>query len=332
MQSDHTSTRSVAILIFPDHQILDATGPAGAFGSANQILAEHGIDSAYDVGVLAEQVGPIRSSSGVSLHADRSWLDDNAAFDTLIVAGGTGTEAACGNRDLVAWIARTAPSARRPCSVCSGAFLLAATGLLDGRKAVTHWQSCQVLQRLHPAITVEPDAIFVRDGPYRTSAGVTAGMDLALSLIEEDHGRAIALAVARQLVMFLKRPGGQSQFSAHLLAQDCADGPISAVCAWALEHLGQDLRVDVLAERAAMSPRTFARVFHHETGQTPGKFVEGARLDQARRLLEETGFSIASVAGQCGFGNDERMRRTFHRHLNVSPEDYRRRFAAQLTA
>jgi len=332
MQSDHATTRSVAILIFPDHQILDATGPAGAFGSANQVLAEHGIDAAYDVRVLADHAGPIRSSSGVSLHADHSWRDTDTTFDTLVVAGGAGTEAACGDRDLVAWVGRTAPTVRRPCSVCSGAFLLAATGLLDGRKAVTHWRSCRALQRLHPAIAVEPDAIFVRDGPYRTSAGVTAGMDLALAMIEEDHGRAIALAVARELVMFLKRPGGQSQFSTHLLAQDCADGPISTVCAWALDHLDHDLRVDVLAAHAAMSPRTFARIFHHETGTTPGKFIEGARIDRARRLLEESDLSIWAVAGQCGFGNDERMRRTFHRHLNVSPEDYRRRFALQRSA
>jgi transcriptional regulator GlxA family with amidase domain len=219
-----------------------------------------------------------------------------------------------------------APRVRRLVSVCTGAFVVAAAGLLEGRRATTHWAATGALARAHPRITVDADALFVRDGHVYTSAGVTAGMDLALALVEEDHGRALALSVARHLVLFLKRPGGQSQFSAHLAAQAIPDGPMQGLPAWVVEHLRDDLSVESLARRVAMSPRNFARVFTRTTGTTPARFVARARVEEARRALEDTGLPVDTVAARCGFGSAEQMRRTFRRHLRVVPREYRRRF------
>jgi transcriptional regulator GlxA family with amidase domain len=211
-------------------------------------------------------------------------------------------------------------------SVCTGAFILASAGLLNDRRATTHWRSANALSREYPAITIDPDAIFVRDGHIYTSAGVTAGMDLALALVEEDFGREVALMVARLLVLFLKRPGGQSQFSSQLAVQMLPSGPLKGLPEWILEHLAEDLSVERLAARVAMSPRNFARVFLKETGATPAKFVEIARIEKARRELEDSNVAVEAVACLCGFGNAERMRRTFQRHLRVVPQEYRRRF------
>jgi transcriptional regulator GlxA family with amidase domain len=204
--------------------------------------------------------------------------------------------------------------------------VLAAAGLLDGRRATTHWSATDLLRRLFPRIDVDPDAIYVKDGDLYTSAGVTAGMDLALALVEEDHGRTLALEVARQLVLFLKRPGGQRQFSTVLAAQSASEGAIGALSEWVVDHLGEDLRVERLARRAAMSPRNFARVFTREIGTTPAKFIERARVERARLSLERGDLGIETIASECGFGSAERMRRTFRRHLGVVPHDYRRVF------
>jgi transcriptional regulator GlxA family with amidase domain len=217
-------------------------------------------------------------------------------------------------------------SARRVCAVCTGAFLLAEAGLLDGRRAVTHWGSCDALQQPYPRITVERDPIFLRDGKVWTSAGVTAGIDLALALVEEDLGRAMALRVARHLVVFLKRPGGQSQFSAMLESQAQGDGAFGDLHDWMARRLADDLGVDALAARAGMSPRNFARVYAKRMGTTPAKAVERLRVDAARRALEETDASIESIADRCGFGDEERMRRSFLRSLGVPPRHYRARF------
>jgi transcriptional regulator GlxA family with amidase domain len=215
---------------------------------------------------------------------------------------------------------------RRLASVCSGSFILAEAGLLDGRRATTHWLGVDLMRERYPRIAVEPDAIFVRDGHIFTSAGVTAGIDLALAMVEEDLGHALALAVARRLVVFLKRPGGQSQFSSHLAAQAKPVGVLKDLPAWILEHLGSDLAVERLAERAGMSPRNFARVFTREMGTTPAKFVERARVDAARRGMEDGGLSLEDIAGRAGFSSAEHMRRTFRRHVRVVPHDYRKRF------
>jgi transcriptional regulator GlxA family with amidase domain len=241
------------------------------------------------------------------------------------VSGGD-VEAAANDPELRRWLRGMARRVRRLASVCSGAFVLAEAGLLDGRRATTHWAGLPILERRYPRIHVDADAIFVRDGRVYTSAGVTAGIDLALALVEEDLGRATALAVARRLVVFLKRPGGQSQFSRHLAAQTIEPGALRGVPEWILEHLDDDLPVERLARRAAMSPRNFARVFRRSTGLTPAKYVEHARVEAARRLLEDGADGLEAVAARCGFASGERMRRTFVRHVGVVPIDYRRLF------
>ena len=251
---------------------------------------------------------------------------DPRPIDTLIAVGGIGSRAAVNERALIRWLAARAGQARRVCSVCTGAFLLAEAGLLDGKRAVTHWWACDELAQRYPRVTVEPDPIFLRDGKIWTSAGVTAGIDLALALVEEDLGRAMALRVARHLVVFLKRPGGQSQFSAMLESQARDDGAFAALHDWLAQHLADDLGVEALAARAGMSPRNFARVYAKRTGTTPAKAVEALRVDAARRALEETAAPIESIARACGFGDEERLRRSFLRCLGVPPKQYRARF------
>jgi transcriptional regulator GlxA family with amidase domain len=243
-----------------------------------------------------------------------------------VVAGGRGVEAALADRALLRRLRVLAGRARRVASVCTGAYLLAEAGLLDGRRVTTHWASCADLQARYPALRVDPDPIFVRDGALWTSAGVSAGMDLALALLEEDWGRELALAVARRLVLFLKRPGGQSQFSARLAAQQAARAPLAALQEWIEEHPAEPCAVGELARRAGMSPRHFARVFARETGSTPARFVERVRVEAARRALEETQDGVEAIAASCGFGSAETLRRSFLRTLRVAPAECRSRF------
>jgi transcriptional regulator GlxA family with amidase domain len=319
--------RRVALVTFPEGQTLDVTGPFEVFAAASEWLArERPGEPAYAPEILALRAGPVRMSSGLELVATRALRDAREPIDTLVVAGGQGTPVALRERELVAWIAAAAPRARRVCSVCTGTFLLAEAGLLEGRRVTTHWNSCEPLARRYPGVTVDPDPIFVRDGNVWTSAGVTAGMDLALALVEEDHGRDCALAVARRLVLFLKRPGGQSQFSAELAHQMAEREPLRELQSWMHEHVGDDLSVPVLARRAGMSPRNFARVFTREVGMTPARYVEALRVEAARRRLEESRGGVAGVASACGFGSEESMRRAFLRSLRVSPSEYRARF------
>ncbi len=320
--------RRVVLVAFPDVQILDVTGPLEVFSSATREHRERGMAGgpAYTVEVVARTKGPLATSSGVEIVASRALRDVRGGVDTLIVAGGVGTQAAVRDAALVDWIRRTGPRARRLASVCTGTFLLAEAGLLDGRRAVTHWRSCEQLARRYPRVRVEPDPIFIADGGVYTSAGVCAGMDLALALVEEDLGREIALAVAQRLVVFLKRPGGQSQFSAQLQAQQAEREPLQELQAWIVANPEADLSVEALAARIGMSPRNFARVFTREIGTTPARYVEQARIEAARRRLEESDAPIERVAGECGFGTAETMRRAFQRSLRVSPADYRGRF------
>lgn len=322
------ATRPVVIVGYADAQTLDITGPFEVFSAANRLLLRlHGAPAApYAVRLAAPARGPIRMSSGLGLVADAAVADLRVPLDTLIVAGGIGSEAASRDERLLRWLKRTAPRVRRLASVCTGAFVLGAAGLLDGRRATTHWAACERLAREYPGVEVEPDAIYVRDGDLWTSAGVTAGMDLALAMVEEDLGRELALTVARWLVVFLKRPGGQSQFSAQLAAQLADRAPLKDLQGWIADHPGADLSVEALAARVGMSPRNFARVFTREVGATPARFVERVRVEAARRRLEETADGVEAVAASVGFGTAETMRRAFVRVLGVSPQDYRSRF------
>lgn len=319
--------RKIGIVVFDGCQIVDATGPAAVFGDANVQLKAMGRAPGYDVRLIAPKAGPVRTNCGVSLMADHALSAKRITCETLICAGGSGvhdfiTETACINS-----VRRLAARAVRIVSVCTGTFVLAETGLLDGRRAVTHWAHCEHLAKAYPSIDVDPDPIFVRDGNIYTSAGVTAGMDLALALVEADHGRDIALAVARSLVMYVKRPGNQAQFSKHLAVQMAPAGSIRDVQMWLLDNLSRNISVDQMADRAAMSLRTFNRQFKQETGMTPARYVTECRVDTARRLLEESPLAIKTIAAKSGFGDEERMRRAFRKYLGVSADGYRNLFS-----
>jgi transcriptional regulator GlxA family with amidase domain len=315
--------RRVVILAVPELQTLDVSGPAEAFSIATR---HH--DGDYEVRLVTPDGEPVRGTSGLTLVPDGAARNVRGPIDTLVVAGGQGVFAAAGDRALIAWLRRTARRARRTASVCTGAHLLAEAGLLDGRRATTHWAYCDRLAERYPRVTVERDPIFVRDGAVATSAGVTAGMDLALALIEEDHGARTALATARSLVLYMRRPGGQSQFSAILAGQPARREPLRELQAWILEHVDEPLTVPELAARVHMSERNFARAFRAETGLTPAAYVEAVRVERARRELETTDLGVEAVATRCGFGTVETMRRAFHRRVGVNPAAYRARFAA----
>jgi transcriptional regulator GlxA family with amidase domain len=268
------------------------------------------------------------TSSGLEVVARRTFAELRQDVDTLLIAGGRGVHEALADRALLACLRRLAPRVRRLASVCTGAFVLAEAGLLDGRRVTTHWSAAARLAARYPGVTVDADPIFIREGRLATSAGVTAGMDLALSFVEEDQGVQVARAVARELVLFLQRPGGQSQFSAQLEVQFGDRAPIAELVAWMADHLRADQSVPALAKRAGMSPRHFARIFAKETGATPARFVDRLRVEAARRRLEESGDGVDAIADACGLGTAESMRRAFLRTLRVSPSAYRSRFAA----
>lgn len=317
----------MVVLVFPDFQMLDAMGPVEVFTAATRLAAAgRSRRSGYRTEIVATKAGPVMSSNGVAVIAEHGIGDLRGDIDTLVIAGGFGTRACVEDRDLIDWVRRTAARSRRVASVCTGALLLAEAGLLDGKRAATHWAFAAELASRYPKIDVEADPIYLRDGRVYTSAGVTSGMDLALALVEEDLGREIALAAARWLVMFLKRPGGQAQFSAQLSVQAATREPIRDLQWWVLDHLDADLSVDALAARAGMSPRNFARAFAREVGVTPARYVERARVEAARRRLEESTAGIEDVADSCGFGTAETMRRAFVRNVRVPPADYRNRF------
>ncbi len=321
-----TGPRVVEVLAFPRVQLLDVAGPLQVFASANDLVAESGGVPPYTSRVVAPGGMNIMASAGLGLAAAPLPRTD-AALDTLMIAGGQGVEEAAADPVLVDWVRARAMRARRVASVCTGAFLLAASGLLDGRRAVTHWSFCAELARRFPAVQVEPDPIFVRDGPVWSSAGVTAGMDLALALVEEDLGRTLALAVARYLVVFLKRPGGQAQFSAALSLQ-AADERFAVLHDWITGHLAGDLSLPVLARQAGMSERSFSRHYTETTGLTPARAVERLRVEAVRHLLSDTRVPIKRIAARCGFGSEETMRRSFGRLIASTPQDYRARFGS----
>ena len=329
MRTTH-DPRQIAILAYPGVQSLDVTGPLEVFtGAANLLAAEEGsTERGYVIHVLSKDGAPLTTSSGLTITPYASIHNAPADIDTLIVAGGAGQSVASADGELLDWIVAASRHARRTASVCTGAFLLAAAGLLDGRRATTHWASAEKLQRRYPAVQVDPEPIFIRDGSTWTSAGVTAGMDLALALVEEDLDRDTALTIARHLVLFLRRPGNQSQFSATLVSQQPEREPLREIQRAVIEDAAGDHSVEAMATRAHMSPRHFARAFRAETGITPARYVERVRLEAARRRLEDTAEPISTVAAACGFGTAETMRRAFLRSLDVGPAEYRRRFHA----
>jgi len=331
MSSASHSPRRIVVAAFPDVQVLDVTGPLEVFGRTARCLVDRGDqpDLAYKVEIAGPRRGPLVTSSGFSLVADVAYSDLTSGIDTLLVAGGRGAQAASRDRTLLACVRRMAPRVRRLGSVCTGTYVLAAAGVLDGRRATTHWAWCEDLGKRFPRVAIDAEPIFVRDGHIYTSAGVTTGMDLALAMVEEDHGHQIALEVARQLVLFLRRPGNQAQFSAQLSAQSADREPLRELQRWMADHLGHDLSVPALASRVAMSPRHFARVFASEVGTTPARFVERLRVEAGRRRLEESTDGVDTIAAACGFGTAEGMRRAFRRVVRVSPSAYRACFRDQ---
>jgi transcriptional regulator GlxA family with amidase domain len=322
------AARRVVLVAMPCQEIVEVGGALDIFYAANVRLPA---DRGYAVEVVSP-VATVCGWAGLHLAAERSYRNVRGEIDTLIVTGIDEPDDARRDPDLLRWLARTAPRVRRLVGLCTGTFVLAEAGLLDGRRATTHWMDCDTLAYRFPTISVERDPIYVRDRGVYTSAGSTAGLDLVLALVEEDVGRRVALQVAQRMVFFLKRPGGQAQFSAQLSTQLAEREPLRDLQAWIVDHPAADLSVDALARRAAMSPRNFFRVFVRELGMTPGRFVERVRVEAARRLLEETSRGMPDVAAACGFGAPETMRIAFRRTLGVNPQGYRSRFHTTVLA
>jgi transcriptional regulator GlxA family with amidase domain len=318
--------RRVVVVAMPCTEVVDVAGILDIFYAVNERTDR---TQEFDAGYAVEVVSPVETVCtwpGLRLVADRSYRAVRGSIDTLIVTGIDEPDDAKRDPELVRWLARMAPRTRRMVGLCTGSFVLAEAGLLDGRSATTHWAFCDELTRRFPGVKVESDPIYVRDGGVYTSAGATAGLDLVLALVEEDLGRRVALTVAQWMVVFLKRPGGQSQFSVQLSTQMADRQPLRDMQAWVLDHPAADLSVEALARRVNMSPRNFFRVFVREVGMTPGRFVERVRVEAARRLLEETSRGVPDVATASGFGSQEAMRLAFRRALGVSPKGYRSRF------
>jgi transcriptional regulator GlxA family with amidase domain len=317
--------RTVLMVLFDQVQSLDVTGPLEVFTGANAWRASRGEELAYDIGTASLGGRPVRTSSGLRIVPDGDLSElTEARPSLLIVPGGEGSRRPA--PELVSWLRMHASQAERLVSVCTGAFLLAEAGLLAGRRVTTHWAYCGALAARYPDVSVEPDPIFVRDGHLATSAGVTAGIDLALALAEDDLGREATLDIARHLVVFLRRPGNQAQFSTQLASQLASREPLRDVQQWIAEHPAADLSVETLASQASLSPRQFARAFAAEVGMPPGRYVDQVRLEAARRRLEDTADGVEQTARSCGYGTPEAMRRAFVRALGVSPGEYRRRF------
>jgi transcriptional regulator GlxA family with amidase domain len=334
-----SNQRLVVFATFEGMRILDLTGPLDAFDLTN-VLRGSGAQASYGLRIVSERGGPLKTSSGLVISTEPLRSLDDTEIDTLIVSGGASalrqgsSRAAVAEwletqRGLVVWITERAPNIRRVCSICTGTFLLAAARQLTGRTVTTHWAAAKLLTDCFPDIRLEADRIFIHDGPVWTSGGVTSGIDLALALIEEDFGNEVTLKTARTMVAFVKRPGGQSQFSVPLAAQVSDRGNFAALHVWMWEHLAEGLGTERLAAQAGMSRRTFMRSYVAATGRTPGKTIEAMRLDTARVALEGTNKSLKQIARETGFGDEGRMRGVFQRLLDVTPVDYRARFSSR---
>jgi transcriptional regulator GlxA family with amidase domain len=309
--------RRVVITGPPPVQILDVAGPLEVFASAPEYEVILGSPDGSDV---------LRTNRGFSLTGAVPLNELSGPIDTLLIVGGPGAESGIYDDSYLAWIADAAKRSRRLASICTGAFLLAAAGLLDGKQVVTHWDFCDRLAREFPAVLVKPDPIYLRDGSIYTSAGITAGIDLALALVEEDHGHKVALEVARRLVMFLVRPGGQAQYSHMLSRQAVTSQPLRELQVWMLEHLRENLGVEQLAERIGISPRHFTRVCLRETKMNPGQFVDRMRVEAAQQMIDSSTMGLKEIADACGFRSADSMRRTFLRVIGVTPGEYTNRF------
>ncbi|NHZ33422.1 GlxA family transcriptional regulator [Massilia rubra] len=322
-------TIDIWLLVFPGFALLDATGPAQVFGSANDEARDALLPQPYRIHMIAPGGGPVASSCGVTvLSAPLPPAGSKLAGATLIVSGGHGIETAGGAHDpaMARWVARAAGRVARCCAVCTGAFVLARAGLLDGRRAVTHWRDAALLQSQFPAIDVHEDAIYIKDGPLYTSAGIAAGMDLALSLVEEDQGRAVGLAVAKRMVVFFKRPGGQRQFSSQLLAQADPQDVHAQLTDWLRPRLRQRIDVEQMAAACALSVRTLHRQLRQAAGLSPAQLLLRLRMEAACGLLERPGMTVKRAASQSGFGSEYNLRRAFAAQLGVVPSDYQARF------
>jgi transcriptional regulator GlxA family with amidase domain len=323
-RSPARSALRVLIVAVPPMRTLDVFGPAEVFGDANWL---RGGDPAYKVNIISACSDRVVSNHlGTPVHTDRTYREYRGPIDTLLVAGCMGPRELHYEPGFLDWLRLQSARARRFGSICTGAFVLAKAGLLDGRCATTHWNWAGELAQDYPSVAVDPRPIYVRDGNCYTSAGVTAGIDLCLALVEEDFGRSLALRVAQLMVVFLRRPGGQSQFSATLEAQTHESRPLADLLAWLPDHLQHDLSVGSLARQAAMSARNFARLFKQELGKTPGKHIEDLRLEAARRQLESTSRSADEIADACGLASAEVLRRMFRRRLQITPGQYRASF------
>jgi transcriptional regulator GlxA family with amidase domain len=314
--------RKVIIIGPPPVQVLDVTGPLEVFSNAPDYeiqLANPGLERT------------LQTNRGVVLANATPIADVRGPIDTLVIAGGPGAESGVYDANFVAWIAKVARQSRRVASICTGAFLLAEAGLLDGKQAVTHWNFCDRLAREYPNIIVRPEPIYLRDGSIYTSAGITAGIDLSLALVEEDHGHETALKIARFLVMFLVRPGGQAQYSHMLSHQAISSQPLRELQVWMLQHLREDLTVESLAERVGISARHFTRVCLRETGMNPGQFVDRMRVEAAQQIIDSSSLGLKEIADSCGFKSADAMRRTFLRVIGVTAAEYASRFKSTLT-
>ena len=323
----HAAPITIDIVVYPGFKAVEAIGPMSVFEYANLHLQRRGKGPGYDVRIASCQTGPVRSDTLMSLDATKA-LSSLALPDNAIIVGARHIQQALvDSAAIIDWVAAVAPRIKALTALCSGAFFLAAAGALDGKRATTHWSVAERLQAEYPAIEVDADAIFLRSDNVWTSAGVTAGIDLALALVEEDYGRDLALEVATEMVVYLKRPGGQSQFSAHLLSERTARPNIRELQAWILEHLDQKLTVAQLAQKALMSERHFARVFQQEVGLSTQEFIELCRFERATQLLADLALPLKTVAARACFTDEAHMRRVFMKKLGITPRVYRERFA-----
>lgn len=327
------NTRHIVFLAIPGATLLDITGPYEVFTQAIELNMEEDKKPPYILHIISsERSKTIRTASGFTIQCESTIMNINYKIDTLFVPGvpnSIQTEYRL-NKNALQWIRQQANIVRRICSVCTGTFFLAETGILDGKTATTHWAMCQKLLHNYPSVKVENDPIFIKDENIYTSAGISSGMDLALTLIEEDFGRSKALEVAKQMVLYLKRPGTQSQYSSALIFQSSDYRPVQDIQNWILEHLKDQLTVEQLAEKVSMSPRNFARVFVKETGITPAKYIDKLRIETACHYLIESQLTLKEIADICGLGTPDNMRRVFMKHLHITPSDYKRNFGTSM--